>query len=59
MIENFRKHGVLICITCHDFRPNDVRFGFMLYISIPLHLLFAYWIELTAAARARTLPSLV
>ena len=52
VIENFRKYGVLICFTCHDYNPRDVQLGLLLYTSIPLHLLFAYLIELLAASRA-------
>lgn len=47
------QYGVLICIKCHDFRPNDVRLGLLLYILIPWHLMLAYLIELVAAANAR------
>ncbi|EAQ89124.1 hypothetical protein CHGG_05743 [Chaetomium globosum CBS 148.51] len=53
VIENIQKYGVLICIKCHDFRPNDVRLGLLLYILIPWHLMLAYLIELVAAANAR------
>jgi diacylglycerol O-acyltransferase 1 len=53
MIENFRKYGVLICFTCHNYNPKDVQYGLLLYFSIPLHLLFAYLIELIAASRAK------
>ncbi|KAL2172806.1 hypothetical protein VTG60DRAFT_2625 [Thermothelomyces hinnuleus] len=53
VIENIQKYGVLICIRCHDFRPNDVRLGLALYVLIPCHLMIAYLIELVAAANAR------
>ncbi|KAK4040922.1 MBOAT, membrane-bound O-acyltransferase family-domain-containing protein [Parachaetomium inaequale] len=54
VIENIQKYGVLICIKCHDFRPNDVRLGLALYVSIPWHLMIAYFIELVAAYNARS-----
>ncbi|KAL2201419.1 MBOAT, membrane-bound O-acyltransferase family-domain-containing protein [Corynascus similis CBS 632.67] len=53
VIENIQKYGVLICIRCHDFRPNDVRLGLALYVLIPCHLMIAYLIELVAAHNAR------
>ncbi|KAK4241731.1 diacylglycerol O-acyltransferase 1 [Achaetomium macrosporum] len=53
VIENIQKYGVLICIKCHDFRRNDVRWGLALYFLIPCHLLIAYLIELVAAHHAR------
>ncbi|KAL2257549.1 hypothetical protein VTK26DRAFT_9499 [Humicola hyalothermophila] len=53
VLENIQKYGVLICIRCHDFRPNDVRWGLALYFLIPCHLLIAYLIELIAAGHAR------
>ncbi|KAL1843397.1 hypothetical protein VTJ49DRAFT_1747 [Mycothermus thermophilus] len=52
VIENIQKYGVLICIRCHDFRPNDVRLGLLLYLMIPCHLLVAYLIELIASINA-------
>ncbi|KAF2400788.1 diacylglycerol O-acyltransferase [Trichodelitschia bisporula] len=53
MIENFRKYGVLICISCHDYRRQDVVLGSILYLSIPCHLFVAYIIELVAAQQAK------
>ncbi|KAK3302009.1 MBOAT, membrane-bound O-acyltransferase family-domain-containing protein [Chaetomium strumarium] len=53
VIENIQKYGVLICIKCHDFRKNDVRWALALYFLIPCHLLIAYLIELVAAHHAR------
>ncbi|KAL2123887.1 hypothetical protein VTJ04DRAFT_252 [Mycothermus thermophilus] len=52
VIENIQKYGVLICIRCHDFHPNDVRFGLLLYLMIPIHLFIAYFVELVASKNA-------
>ncbi|KAF2106935.1 MBOAT, membrane-bound O-acyltransferase family-domain-containing protein [Lophiotrema nucula] len=52
MIENFRKYGVLICIHCHDYRRQDVIYGAVLYLLVPLHLGIAYLIEVAAAKQA-------
>ncbi|KAF2248158.1 diacylglycerol O-acyltransferase [Trematosphaeria pertusa] len=54
MIENFRKYGVLICIRCHDYRRDDVKYGLLLYLSVPCHLFIAYMIELAAAQQAKS-----
>ncbi|KAI5924886.1 MBOAT, membrane-bound O-acyltransferase family-domain-containing protein [Camillea tinctor] len=54
VIENMQKYGNLICLTCHDFRRNDVLLGLLLYILVPCHLFIAYLLELYAAKRART-----
>ena len=53
MIENSLKYGVLICVSCHDIRQQDVILGAILYAMIPLHLLTAYFIEVLAALKAR------
>ncbi|KAF2002406.1 hypothetical protein P154DRAFT_520899 [Amniculicola lignicola CBS 123094] len=52
MIENFRKYGVLICIHCHDYKRQDVIYGLLLYLSVPLHLFVAFVIELCAVQQA-------
>lgn len=46
------QYGNLICITCHDFRQQDVALGLLLYFLIPGFLFIAYLIELYAANRA-------
>ncbi|ERF68628.1 hypothetical protein EPUS_07189 [Endocarpon pusillum Z07020] len=53
VVENFMKYGVLICISCHDVRRQDVVLGALLYALIPIHLLAAYIIEVVAAQQAR------
>jgi diacylglycerol O-acyltransferase-1 len=53
MIENFRKYGVLICISCHDFSRQDVRNSILLYLLIPCQLFIAFAIEYVAANRAK------
>ncbi|KAI9815517.1 MAG: hypothetical protein M1827_002651 [Pycnora praestabilis] len=53
MIENFMKYGVLICISCHDYRKQDVIYGAVLYGIVPCHLFVAYVIELAAAQQAK------
>ncbi|EPE03457.1 mboat family protein [Ophiostoma piceae UAMH 11346] len=52
MIENIQKYGVLICVRCHDFRQHDVLLGLVLVLSMPIHLLIAFLIELAAADQA-------
>ncbi|ORY10746.1 MBOAT, membrane-bound O-acyltransferase family-domain-containing protein [Clohesyomyces aquaticus] len=54
MIENFRKYGVLICFHCHDYRRQDVIYGFLLYFLVPCHLFAAFIIELAAAQQAKS-----
>jgi diacylglycerol O-acyltransferase 1 len=53
VVENFMKYGVLICVSCHDIRKQDVVLGAALYGLIPIHLLAAYIIEIVAAQQAR------
>ncbi|KAL2355878.1 diacylglycerol acyltransferase DGAT2 [Cryomyces antarcticus] len=53
MIENFKKYGVLICLSCHDYRRQDVIYGSILYLLVPCHLFVAYIIELAAAQQAK------
>lgn len=57
MIENLEKYGVLICISCHDYRPGDFKWGTCLYISTPLSLFLAYMIELSASRQATQLKA--
>ncbi|KAF1990990.1 hypothetical protein K402DRAFT_389190 [Aulographum hederae CBS 113979] len=52
IIENFRKYGVLICLSCHDYSRQDLLYGLLLYVEVPCHLLVAYYIELIAARQA-------
>lgn len=54
MIENIRKYGVLVCVSCHDWGTQDLEYGSILYFSVPCHLFFAYVIELVAAQRAQS-----
>ncbi|KAI4870780.1 MBOAT, membrane-bound O-acyltransferase family-domain-containing protein [Hypoxylon rubiginosum] len=53
VIENMQKYGNLICLTCHDFRRQDVILGLLLYILVPCHLFIAYSFEWYAAKQAR------
>ncbi|KAF2101125.1 diacylglycerol acyltransferase DGAT2 [Rhizodiscina lignyota] len=53
MVENLRKYGVLVCIRCHDYRRQDIVYGGMLYLLVPLHLFVAWFIELAAAQQAK------
>lgn len=53
MVENFMKYGVLICISCHDIKRQDIVLGGLLYGLVPVHLLAAYIIEVMAAQQAR------
>ncbi|KFA69991.1 hypothetical protein S40285_02067 [Stachybotrys chlorohalonatus IBT 40285] len=53
MIENLQKYGVLICLSCHDYRRQDLYLGAFLFVLIPCHLFAAYLIELAAAVQAR------
>lgn len=53
MIENYKKYGVLICLSCHDYRRQDVVYGSILYFLVPCHLFVAYIIELVAAQQAK------
>ncbi|KAF1961679.1 hypothetical protein CC80DRAFT_196117 [Byssothecium circinans] len=54
MIENFQKYGVVICVSCHDYRRQDVIYGLLLYCSVPFFLFAAYLIELAAAQKANS-----
>lgn len=54
MIENIRKYGVLVCVSCHNWGTQDLELGGILYFSVPCHLFFAYLIELVAAQRAKS-----
>lgn len=53
VVENFMKYGVLICVSCHDIRRQDIVLGALLYALIPVHLLVAYVVETVAAEQAR------
>lgn len=53
MIENFKKYGVLICLSCHDYRRQDIICGSILFSMVPCHLVVAYIIELVAAQEVR------
>lgn len=52
-IANGSQYGVLICISCHDYRRPDIILGAALLLIIPCHLLLAYIVELVAAQQAR------
>ncbi|CAI9626240.1 sterol o-acyltransferase 2 [Alternaria burnsii] len=52
MIVNLQKYGVLICLSCHDYRRSDVITGLLLYLLVPAHLFVTYLIELAAAWQA-------
>jgi diacylglycerol O-acyltransferase 1 len=53
VLENFKKYGVLICLTCNRYRTVDLMLGAGLYALIPCHLFVAYLIELVAAHQAK------
>ncbi|KAI9711977.1 MAG: hypothetical protein M1820_001685 [Bogoriella megaspora] len=53
VMENFKKYGVLVTLSGHEYRRQDVLFGWMLYLLVPCHLLVAYIIELVAARQAK------
>ncbi|KAJ4334470.1 hypothetical protein N0V95_009157 [Ascochyta clinopodiicola] len=53
MIVNLQKYGVLICISCHDYRRSDVITGLLLYLLVPAHLFVTYLIELLASWQAK------
>ncbi|KAF1936796.1 hypothetical protein EJ02DRAFT_386765 [Clathrospora elynae] len=52
MMVNLQKYGVLICLSCHDYRRSDVITGLLLYLLVPAHLFVTYSIELAAAWQA-------
>ncbi|KAF2674032.1 putative diacylglycerol O-acyltransferase [Microthyrium microscopicum] len=54
MIENSRKYGFRICLSCHEISREDLVLGSILYFSVPFHLLVAYIIELVAAQQAKS-----
>ncbi|KAL8867006.1 MAG: hypothetical protein Q9174_005942, partial [Haloplaca sp. 1 TL-2023] len=53
IVENFQKYGILICISCHNYRSSDLFLSTLLYALVPCHLFFAYAIELGAAKHAK------
>lgn len=53
IMENFMKYGVLIKFGGGGFNPSDVKFGTILYASIPLELFISYAIEHFAALQAK------
>ncbi|KAK7969342.1 MBOAT family protein [Apiospora saccharicola] len=53
IIENLQKYGNLVCLTCHDFRRQDLILGLVLYFLIPCFLWVAHSIELYAAQQAK------
>ncbi|KAJ4983212.1 MBOAT family protein [Stagonosporopsis vannaccii] len=53
MMVNLQKYGVLICVSCHDYRRSDVVTGLLLYLLVPAHLFVTYLIELLASWQAR------
>lgn len=53
MIENWRKYGVLLCLSCHDYRRQDVTYGAILFSLVPSHLFVSYLIELIAAQEVK------
>ncbi|KXJ94760.1 putative diacylglycerol O-acyltransferase [Microdochium bolleyi] len=57
MIENMQKYGNLICLTCHDFRRQDLVLGALLYVLIPCFLFIAYSLELIASSSAQASKS--
>ncbi|KAF1808803.1 hypothetical protein P152DRAFT_452604 [Eremomyces bilateralis CBS 781.70] len=52
ILENFRKYGVLVCLTCSEYRRQDISYGLILWLSVPIHLFIALLIELVAAQNA-------
>lgn len=57
MIENFRKYGVLICLSCHRISTRDIHNGIYLYLLVPLQLFIAFGIEHLAAHCAQAAAS--
>jgi diacylglycerol O-acyltransferase-1 len=53
MIVNLQKYGVLICISCHDYRRSDIVNGLLLYLLVPAHLFVTYLIERVASWQAK------
>ena len=53
VLENFKKYGVLVTLSGHEIRRQDVLLGWLLYLLVPCHLLVAYIIELVAARQAK------
>ena len=53
MIENYRKYGVLINFSNHDYSNEDMYGGLALYFFIPCHLFVAWGIEKLAASMAK------
>ena len=47
------QYGVLICLSCHDYRRKDLVLGAILFLLIPCHLFGAYIIEQAAAVQAQ------
>jgi diacylglycerol O-acyltransferase-1 len=52
VIENMQKYGVLISLSAHDFRKQDMLLGLGLYVLIPVSLFIAFLIERAAAHQA-------
>ena len=48
------QYGVLIRVTGHDYRRQDLIYGSILYLLVPCHLFVAYIIELAAAQQAKS-----
>ncbi|KAL9097505.1 MAG: hypothetical protein Q9165_000401 [Trypethelium subeluteriae] len=53
VLENFKKYGVLVTLSGHEYRHQDILLGWILYLLVPCHLLVAYIIELVAARQAK------
>ncbi|KAI9691542.1 MAG: hypothetical protein M1822_007613 [Bathelium mastoideum] len=53
VLENFKKYGILVTLSGHEYRQHDVLLGWILFLLVPCHLLVAYIIELVAARQAK------
>ena len=48
------QYGFLVCIRCHNVRQQDLIYGAVLFLLVPVHLFVAYIIELAAAQVAKS-----
>jgi len=49
----------LICISCHAYRSKDLKYGSIIYFSVPVHLVVALCIEYLASRAARSAVSTI
>ena len=53
VLENFKKYGILVTLSGHEYRRQDIVLGWRLFLLVPCHLLVAYVIEFVAARQAK------